>query len=91
MLNEHSLFMDRVALVLQWRRDIERWEYTYKKEKPFRENNVQYCEDHLSTSGSISQDDLELICSIVNDIFEKAKLKIRVVDSMGEFIPATIR
>ena len=91
ILNEHSLFMDRVGLVLQWRRDIERWEYKKDKERLFRERNVQYCKDHLSVSGSISQDDLCLICSIVNDIFERAGLKIRVVDSMGEFIPATIK
>ena len=48
ILNEHSLFMDRVGLVLQWRRDIERWEYKKDKERLFRERNVQYCKDHLS-------------------------------------------
>ena len=83
MKKEQFIFIIRVMKVLQWRVDCASGEMIES-----RYNGEQYCKDHLSVKGSISQDDLETICTIVNNTFETAGSNLRVVDSMGEFVPA---
>lgn len=41
-------------------------------------------------SGGISQAHLDVICEVTNAAFEAMKSRLRVANSMGEIIPATV-
>lgn len=87
MNEKQELFINRVIDVLKWRMDIENSEFI----ECINEYCGQYCKTHLSTPGLISQDDLNSICNIVNNIFNSYNSKLRVTNSMGEFIPAKLK
>lgn len=80
---EQHLFIDRTIKVMAWRTDVEIGELIEQ-----RRDGEQYCKDHLSVKGGISQGDLETICDVVNDAFLKSGCDLMVSNSMGEFTPA---
>ena len=84
MLNdEHRLFIDRAMKVIRWRMDVESGEMIEQIK-----DGEQYCKDHLSVKGTISQRDLGAICATVNEVLYQSCSDIMVSNSMGEFIPA---
>ena len=93
MNDEQKLLINRFNLVVSWRVHIEDvWDSEQAVNSAMQYqygNGLQYCKDHLSVVDSISQKDLNLICDMANDVFEKLDWKLRVINSMGEFIPAT--
>ena len=95
MNDEQKLLINRFNLVISWRVHIEDvWDSEQAVNSAMQYqygNDLQYYKDHLSVVDSISQIDLDLICDMANDVFEKLDWKLRVVNDMGEFIPATIR
>ena len=82
-LERTKLFVSRTIRTLNWRLDVETPEMIEQIT-----NGMQYCKDHLSQPGAISQQDLNSICEIVNTTFQQADSLLRVSNSMGEFIPA---
>ena len=88
--------MDRFNLVISWRVHVEDLyeddEQAVNSAMQYQHgNDLRYYRDYLSVPGSISADDLDLICDMVNGVFEKADWKLRVYWSMGEFRPATLK
>lgn len=81
---EQKLLIDRVITTFKWRMDVDRGEMIEQ-----RINGMQYCKDHLSHSGGVSQKDLDSICDIVSDLFFKCGSDLTVDNSMGEIIPTT--
>ena len=82
-----NLYHKRFISVLNWRLDIEKPEFI---EKLNSITGLQYCKDHYSIEGSISQDDLNKICDQVNIVLERMGNKLRITNSMGEFIPVKL-
>ncbi len=80
---EQKLFIGRTVTTLCWRMDVDSGEMIEQ-----RKDGVQYCKDHLSISGSISQTDLDSICAAVNLTFKSCGSNLKVSNNMGEFIPA---
>ena len=81
-MEQTKLFVSRVVRTLNWRLDVEKGEMIEQNA-----NGMQYCKDHLSQPGSISQRDLDSICIIVNQTFYECGSNLMVSNSMGEFIP----
>lgn len=79
---QQKLFIGRTIRTLNWRLAADRGEMIEQ-----RKDGLQYCKDHLSHPGSISQEDLDSICDVVNDVFGRCDSDLRVGNNMGEFIP----
>ena len=82
LTSEHKLFINRVTKALKWRMDVAGGEMIDQSK-----DGLQYCKTHLSGPGRISQKDLDLICNIVNNVFDKCGSNLRVANHMGEFLP----
>ena len=80
---EQELFVNCVMAAIKWRLDVDSGEMIEA-----RKNGMQYCKDHLSHPGSMSQKDLNSICAIVNGMFSSCGSNLMIANSMGEFIPA---
>jgi hypothetical protein len=77
-----EIFANRVIRTIKWRLDVNKGEMIEQ-----RKDGLQYCKDHLSHPGTISQKDLNSICVIVNNTFYECGSDLKVGNSMGEFIP----
>jgi len=76
-------FINRVIVTLNWRLDVDDGEII----EQVKAGGLQYCKDHLSYHDKISQKDLNLICDIINDTFNKCNSKLTVRNSMGKILP----
>lgn len=81
--DEHRLFINRAMKVMAWRMDVASGEMIEQIK-----DGEQYCDDHLSVKGTISQIDLDAICATVNEVLYQSGSDIMVANCMGEFIPA---
>jgi hypothetical protein len=79
-----SKFCNRVRTALQWRLDVAKGEMIEQR----LAGHDTYTKDYLGFAGTVSQRDLENICSIVNDTFRLGGSSLRVRNSMGEIHPA---
>jgi len=82
LTEKQKLFVSRVIKAIKWRIDVDSGEMVEQVK-----DGEQYCKDHLSYAGSVSQIDLELIGDIVNSVFDKCDSNLMVGDSMGEILP----
>lgn len=77
-------FLSRVRLTLQWIEDLIEGDFIEQHSPEGR----QYCKNHLSFEGSISQHDLTTICLFVNDVLAASGVfALRISNSMGEIVP----
>jgi len=79
---EQKLFTDKVIKALKWRIDVDSGEMIEQSK-----DGLQYCKTHLSYPGRVSQKDLNLICDIINSVFDKCDSNLMVGNSMGEILP----
>ena len=84
--DKHRLFIDRVMKVMAWRLDIESNEMI-----ECVKDGEQYCKDHLSIKGTISQRDMDAICYTVNEVLYQSGSTIMVANNMGEFLPTKFK
>lgn len=78
----HSLnkLIDNICTTIKWR--IER-------ENPEMIQAINYRRDYLAFN-KISQTDLNIICDCTNNIFRTLQLNFRIINSMGEILPAKL-
>lgn len=89
-MDQTKLFIVRAIRTMNWRFDVESGEMIEQDAKQIFDSplsGMQYCKDHLSHPGPISQKDIDSICAIVNLAFYNCGSDLMVKNSMGEFIP----
>jgi len=78
MKDKQIRLLKRITEVLNWRQEIERGEMIQDR---------FHKKEYMSFEGTISCDDLDVICDAVNDVFKRLHTKYRVGWSAGEIIP----
>ena len=73
--------MNNLALAMKWREELEEGE--------FIETWIQK-KSHLSFYNSISQTELDLICTLANSYWKGINSSIRITNQMGEIIKGVV-
>ena len=84
----------KLILAIRWREDVATGEMIEQRITEHREDGIhygmQYTKDHLSFP-SVFQYELDHICKVANLWWELHGSKLRITNSMGELIPATMK